>query len=451
MASIPSLTPDPHAVCEEDEAYLPGRPHELSKDSHDVNSTLLSKEAGSLDSSGLPKWDNRLTPSQGTAQWVAKCQSDRSDDDARGTNNDGSAIFETRAARGTRLQQNESHDNFNEALQDEHGQRRHLRVEAYLDTEKHAGLREIDHDEAPGNDSLSVSPVRAQSLEGGTGVDLRLPHDCSPVRSESIEQKDPVPSERHRPPALSMPEAPALVQPRRWSWMPRKTSVPGSPASVNARRWSWFPKSWVSDDNSSQSPGIYTDQTRPRSSRIPSLNSDTPRRTSSAGTPTPVEKAITIKTIFDKVGAILTSQQEDANTKEWENLFISITGSRDSSINISADVSAILLRLGISDLRLLQETTHKVANLHSRSRTKFSAPVILQKQLLEIIMYFRTYVLQVCQSRGREPDAWHGTGVSLKVPEYHQLDCEEFMEVMAILAKSGVGDDYIKARQIFAK
>jgi hypothetical protein len=371
MASIPSLTPDPNAFCDEDEAYLPGRPHEVRKGSHDVNSTLLSKEAGSLDASGLPKWDNRLTP-QGTVQWVAKCQSHSSDDDAIGTNHDGSAIFETRAARGTRPQQNESHDNFNEALQDEHGQRRHLRVEAYLDTEKHAGLREIDHDEAPGNDSLSVPPVRAQSLEGGTGVDLRLPDDCTPERSESIEQVDPVPSERHRPPALSMPVSPALVQPRRWSWMPTKTSKPESPPSGKARRWSWFPKSWVHNDNSWQSPGIYTDQTEPRTSRIPSLNSDTAKRTSSAGTPKPVEKACTIKTIFDEVGAILTSQQEDDNMKEWENLFISITGSRDSSINVSADVSAILLRLGISDLRLLRETTHKVANLHSRSRTKFS-------------------------------------------------------------------------------
>jgi hypothetical protein len=146
--------------------------------------------------------------------------------------------------------------------------------------------------------------------------------------------------------------------------------------------------SWVSNDNSGQSPGIYTDQTEPWASRIPSLNSDTVKRTSSAGTPKPVEKACTIKTIFDEVGAILTSQQEDDNLKEWENLFISITGSRDSSINVSADVSAILLRLGISDLRLLQETTHKVANFHSRPLANFFAAVILQKYLLEIMMYF---------------------------------------------------------------
>jgi len=110
------------------------------------------------------------------------------------------------------------------------------------------------------------------------------------VRSELIEQIDPVPSERHRQPALSMPVSPALVQPRRWSWMPTKTSKPESPPSGKARRWSWFPKSWGFNDNSGQSPGFYTDQTEPRASRIPSLNSDTAKRTSSAGTPKPVEK-----------------------------------------------------------------------------------------------------------------------------------------------------------------
>ena len=29
--------------------------------------------------------------------------------------------------------------------------------------------------------------------------------------------------------------------------------------------------------------------------------------------------------------------------------------------------------------------------------------------------------LQVCSSRGREPDGWHGTGVSRKFPIYHEV------------------------------
>ena len=53
-------------------------------------------------------------------------------------------------------------------------------------------------------------------------------------------------------------------------------------------------------------------------------------------------------------------------------------------------------------------------------------------------------------SRGRKPDGWYGTGVSLKIPIYHELNCDEFTEVMAMLTKTEDEQDrMMHARQIF--
>ena len=57
--------------------------------------------------------------------------------------------------------------------------------------------------------------------------------------------------------------------------------------------------------------------------------------------------------------------------------------------------------------------------------------------------------VQICQARGRDPDEWQGAGVSLKVPVYHELNCDEFIDVMALLTKE---EDHIaQARQIFQR
>ena len=123
-----------------------------------------------------------------------------------------------------------------------------------------------------------------------------------------------------------------------------------------------------------------------------------------------------LRAVFDKVATLLDSLKDDSLMADWENLFISISGSRSNPINVSADLGETLIRLGINiDIQNLQETIHSV-----------------------------------CSSRGREPDAWHGTGLSAKTAVYHELSCDEFIAVMQILTKKK-DDKLMQARQIFAK
>jgi hypothetical protein len=124
----------------------------------------------------------------------------------------------------------------------------------------------------------------------------------------------------------------------------------------------------------------------------------------------------TLKHIFETVAAQIQSQIDNAHITEWEDLYVSITGSRDEAINVSADLGETMVRLGISiPVSTLQET-----------------------------------ICEVCQSRGREPDGYHGTGVSLKIPVYHELNVDEFVDVMRVLTRKAQSDNkMIEARQIF--
>ena len=135
-------------------------------------------------------------------------------------------------------------------------------------------------------------------------------------------------------------------------------------------------------------------------------------------TPTSIiqEVPMTLKDIFDKVAAQIQSQNDSAHITEWEDLYVSITGSRDKAINVSAELGETMVRLGISiPVSKLQET-----------------------------------ICEVCQSRGREPDDYHGTGVSLKTPVYHELNVDEFVDVMRVLTRKAQSDNkMIEARRIF--
>ena len=69
-----------------------------------------------------------------------------------------------------------------------------------------------------------------------------------------------------------------------------------------------------------------------------------------------------LKQVFEQASGILTSKTESAQNTEWENLFVSIAGHRDSTISVSGDLGETLIRLGISiEFRTLQQTIHKVA------------------------------------------------------------------------------------------
>ena len=66
--------------------------------------------------------------------------------------------------------------------------------------------------------------------------------------------------------------------------------------------------------------------------------------------------------IFDLVGGMIKSAAIDSHTSEWQNLFISISGGVEHTINVSADLGETLLRLGINiEFRTLQAMLHKVA------------------------------------------------------------------------------------------
>jgi hypothetical protein len=68
-----------------------------------------------------------------------------------------------------------------------------------------------------------------------------------------------------------------------------------------------------------------------------------------------------LKQVFEQASGILTSKTESAQNAEWENLFASIAGHRDSTISVSGDLGETLIRLGISiEFRTLQQTIHKV-------------------------------------------------------------------------------------------
>ena len=124
----------------------------------------------------------------------------------------------------------------------------------------------------------------------------------------------------------------------------------------------------------------------------------------------------TLKQIFDLVAEQIMSQKDSAQVAEWENLFVTISGSRDQAINVSSDLGETLMRLGIN---IHMSTLHET-------------------------------ICEVCQSRGREPDGYHGTGVSLRIPVYHELSVEEFVGVMRVLTKKTQRDDkLLQARQIF--
>jgi hypothetical protein len=68
-----------------------------------------------------------------------------------------------------------------------------------------------------------------------------------------------------------------------------------------------------------------------------------------------------LRQVFEQASGILTSKTESAQNAEWENLFASIAGHRDSTISVSGDLGETLIRLGISiEFRTLQKTIHKV-------------------------------------------------------------------------------------------
>jgi hypothetical protein len=86
--------------------------------------------------------------------------------------------------------------------------------------------------------------------------------------------------------------------------------------------------------------------------------------------PSDVEQHKTLKDLFAQASMILQATAKSAQNTEWEHLFVSIAGHRDSTISVSADLGETLIRLGIKiEVRTLQETIHKVCFFVCRTRT----------------------------------------------------------------------------------
>lgn len=82
-----------------------------------------------------------------------------------------------------------------------------------------------------------------------------------------------------------------------------------------------------------------------------------------------------LRQVFEQASGILTSKTESAQNTEWENLFVSIAGDRDSTISVSGDLGETLIRLGISiEFRTLQKTIHKVCFIHHSSCAFIALP-----------------------------------------------------------------------------
>lgn len=61
-------------------------------------------------------------------------------------------------------------------------------------------------------------------------------------------------------------------------------------------------------------------------------------------------------------------------------------------------------------------------------------------------------VATVCLKRGREPDDYYGTGVSIKIPVFNELEVDEFVEVMFVLTDTAESDTQkiVASRTVFS-
>lgn len=102
----------------------------------------------------------------------------------------------------------------------------------------------------------------------------------------------------------------------------------------------------------------------------------------------------------------------------FENLFLSIDKDGGGTVNVAGELGETLIRLGIN----------------------------VQVQVMH------EAIAKVCIKRGRQPDDYYGTGVSIKIPVFNELEVDEFVEVMFLLTQveETDTDKIVKSRTIFS-